>query len=124
VFPGRFKTVKPAAVELHTTMDLLWDAPTTIVLTPDTASEHAFLPAPDTLKGCLLLADRGYIDLRYLRQVARQGGSFIVRAKAGMNPHVIDAYREDGKRLKALRNKSLQAVHPKLPKRQRVELVV
>src|SRR6266516_2235292 len=31
VFPGRFKTVKPAAVELHTTMDLLCDAPTTAV---------------------------------------------------------------------------------------------
>ena len=29
VFPGRFKVVKPAAVELHTTMDLLCDAPTT-----------------------------------------------------------------------------------------------
>jgi hypothetical protein len=28
VFPGRCKTVKPAAVELHTTMDLLCDAPT------------------------------------------------------------------------------------------------
>ena len=28
VFPGRFKVVKPAAVELHTTMDLLCDAPT------------------------------------------------------------------------------------------------
>ena len=27
VFPGRFKVVKPAAVELHTTMDLLCDAP-------------------------------------------------------------------------------------------------
>src|SRR6266571_1013022 len=40
VFPGRFKVVKPAAVELHTTMDLLCDAPTTVVLTPDTASEQ------------------------------------------------------------------------------------
>ena len=40
VFPGRFKTVKPAAVELHTTMELLCDAPTTVVLTPDTTSRH------------------------------------------------------------------------------------
>src|SRR5437867_6845425 len=31
VFPGRFKAVKPAAVELHTTMDLLCAAPTTVV---------------------------------------------------------------------------------------------
>src|SRR5919108_6003086 len=63
VFPGRFKVVKPAAVELHTTMDLLCDAPTTVVLTPDTASEQAFLPEPATLTGALLFADLGYVDL-------------------------------------------------------------
>ena len=59
VFPGRFKAVKPAAVELHTTMDLLCDAPTTVVLTPDTTSEQAFLPEPTSLRDSLLLADRG-----------------------------------------------------------------
>jgi hypothetical protein len=124
VFPGRFKAVKPAAVELHTTLDFLCDAPTTVVLTPDTTSEQTFLPDPKTLKGSLLLADRGYIDLGYLRRVAMQGGSFIIRAKAGMNPHVLDAYREDGKRLRSLRNQPLKTIHAKLPKRQRVELLV
>src|SRR6266702_606406 len=124
VFPGRFKTVKPAAVELHTTMDLLCDAPTTVVLTPDTTSEQAFLPDPKTLKGSLLLADRGYVDLGYLRRVDTHGGAFIIRAKAGMNPQVVEAFREDGKRLRSLRNKPLKAIHAKLPKRQRVELLV
>ncbi len=124
VFPGRFKTVKPAAVELHTTMDLLCDAPTTVVLTPDTTSEQAFLPEPTSLKDSLLLADRGYLDLHYLRRVQDAGGFFLIRAKAGMNPQVLEAFREDGKRLRSLRNKSLQTIHAKLPKRQRVELRV
>jgi Transposase DDE domain len=124
VFPGRFKAVKPAAVELHTTMDLLCDAPTTVVLTPDTASEQAFLPAPASLRASLLLADRGYLDLHYMRRVQDEGGFFLIRAKAGMNPHVIEAFREDGKRLRSLRNKPLKAIHVKLPKRQRVELRV
>jgi hypothetical protein len=124
VFPGRFKVVKPAAVELHTTMDLLCDAPTTVVLTPDTTSEQAFLPAPPSLRASLLLADRGYVDLHYLRRVQDEGGFFLIRAKAGMNPQVLEAFREDGKRLRSLRNKSLQTIHAKLPKRQRVELVV
>ena len=124
VFPGRFKTVKPAAVELHTTMDLLCDAPTTVVLTPDTTNEQAFLPEPATLMGSLLLADRGYIDLHYLRRVQDAGGFCLIRAKAGMNPQILEAFREDGKRLRSLRNKSLQTIHAKLPKRQRVELVV
>src|SRR5258707_14692854 len=59
VFPGRFKTVKPAAVELPTTMDLLCDAPTTVVLTPDTTNEQAFLPEPSSLRDSVLLADAG-----------------------------------------------------------------
>jgi len=124
VFPGRFKVVKPAAVELHTTMDLLCDAPTTVVLTPDTANEQAFLPAPTSLRASLLLADRGYIDLHYMSRVQDAGGFFIIRAKAGMNPQVTEAFREDGKRLRSLRNKRLQAIHARLPKRQRVELGV
>jgi Transposase DDE domain len=124
VFPGRFKTVKPAAVELHTTMDLLCDAPTTVVLTPDTANAQAFLPEPVSLQDWLLLADRGYIDLHYLRRVQDEHGFFLIRAKAGMNPQVVEAFREDGKRLQSLRNKRLKVIHAKLPKRQRIELGV
>ena len=124
VFPGRFKTVKPAAVALHTPMDLLCDAPTTVVLTPDTTNEQAFLPEPASLRGSVLLADRGYLDLHYLRRVQDAGGCFLIRAKAGMNPQVVEAFREDGTRLRSLRNKPLKVLHTKLPKRQRVELVV
>lgn len=124
VFPGRFKAVKPAAVELHTTMDLLCDAPTTVVLTPDTTNEQAFLPEPVSLQESLVLADRGYLDLHYLHRVQEAGGFFIIRAKAGMNPRVVEAFREDGKRLRSLRNKPLKAIQAKLPKRQRVELLV
>ena len=124
VFPGRFQVVKPAAVELHTTMDLLCDTPTTVVLTPDTANEQAFLPEPVSLRDAVLLADRGYVDLHYLRRVQAADGGFLIRAKAGMNPQVVEAFREDGKRLQSLRNRRLQAIHAKLPQRQRVELGV
>jgi Transposase DDE domain len=124
VFPGRFKAVKPAAVELHTTLDLLCDAPTTVVLTPDTANEQTFLPEPASLRDSVLLADRGYVDLRYLRRVQDENGCFLIRAKAGMNPHVVEAFREDGKRLRSLRNQPLKTIDAKLPKRQRVELGV
>jgi hypothetical protein len=124
VFPGRFKVVKPAAVELHTTMDLLCDAPTTVVLTPDTTSEQAFLPEPTSLRASLLLADRGYVDLHSRRRVQDEGGFLLIRAKAGMNPQVLEAFREDGKRLRSLRNKSLQTIHAQLPKRQRAERMV
>src|SRR5205085_12445583 len=93
VSPGRFKAVQPAAVELQATMDLLCDAPTIVVLTPATTHEQAFLPEPATLTGSVLLADRGYIDLDYLRRLAQARGCFIIRAKAGMNPQVVEALR-------------------------------
>jgi len=124
VFPGRFKVVKPAAVALHTTMALLCDAPTTVVFTPDTTSEQAFLPEPTSLRARLLLADRGYSDLHYLRRVQDEGGFCLIRAKAGMTPQVLEAFREDGKRWRSLRNKALQTIHATLPKRQRVALLV
>ena len=123
VFPGRFKAVKPAAVELHPTMELLGDAPTTVVLPPDTTPAQAFLPEPASLRASVLLADRGYLDLHYLRRVQDAGGFFLIRAKAGLHPQVVEAFREDGTRLRSLRHQPLKAIHAKLPKRQRVERV-
>ena len=110
LFPGRFNAVSPAAVELHCTMDLLQDAPLIIALSPDTDSEHDYRPEPESLRGDLLLADRGYLDLTYLRDIDRHGGFFIMRSKAGLNPRVIDAYREDGQRLKSCQDRDFQAI--------------
>jgi hypothetical protein len=124
VCPGRLKTVKPAAVELHTTMDVLCDAPTVVVLTPATASEQTFLPEPASLRDSLLCADRGSSDVGSRHRGGQQGGFFLIRAKAGMHPQVVEALREDGTRLRSLRHKSLQAIHAKLPQRQRVARIV
>lgn len=120
VFPGRFKAVKPAAVALHTTMDVLCDAPTTVVLTPDTANEQAFVPEPAALRGRVLLAARRYVDLHSVRRVQVEDGYFLIRAKAGMHPQVIEAFRADGQRLESLRTKRLKAIHTPWPTRQRV----
>jgi len=110
VFPGRCNAVKPAAVALHCTMDVRCDAPLTIVLTPDTDSEQDYLPEPQSLQGALFLADRGYLNLTYLRDVDRHGGFFVVRAKEGLHPRVIDAYRADGTRLRSCQDRDLQAI--------------
>ena len=124
VFPGRFNAVSPAAVELHCMLDLLQDTPLTIALSPDTDSEHDYRPKPESLRGDVFLADRGYLDLTYLRDIDRYGGFFIVRSKAGLNPRVIDAYREDGQRIKSCQDRDFQAIIGKFPKRQRAELNV
>ena len=124
VFPGRFNAVSPAAVELHCTLDVLQDAPITIALSPDTDSEHDYRPEPESLRGDVFLADRGYLDLTSLRDIGRHGGFFIVRSKSHLNPRVIDAYREDGQRIKSCQDRDFQAIISKFPKRQRAELDV
>jgi hypothetical protein len=91
LLPGRFNAGSPAAGERHCTMDLLHDAPLIIALSPDTDSAHDYRPEPESLRGDVLLADRGYLDLTYLRDIDRPGGFFIMRSKAGLHPRVIDA---------------------------------
>jgi Transposase DDE domain len=124
MFPGRFNAVSPAAVELHCTLDLLRDAPLTIALSPDTDTEHDYRPAPESLRGDLFLADRGDLDLTSLRDLDRQGGFCIVRGKAGLNPRVLNAFREDGQRIKSCQERDLQAILSKFPQRQRADLEV
>jgi hypothetical protein len=90
VFPGRFHAVRPAAVELHCTMDVLQDA-SIIALSSDTASEHDYRPEPESLSGDLFRTERGYLDLTYWRDLDRHGGCLIVRSTSNLNPRVIDA---------------------------------
>jgi hypothetical protein len=124
VFPGRFNAVSPAAVELHCTLDVLQDAPLTIALSPDTDSAHDYRPEPASLRGAVFLADRGYLDLTYLRDIDRHGGFFIVRSKSKLHSRVIEAYREDGQRIKSCQDRDFQAITSKFPKQQRAGLAV
>ena len=124
IFPGRFSAVSPAAVELHTTMDLLSDTVVRIVLTADTESEQANFPDARQLKDCLFLGDRGFVNLSYMHEVDQNGGSFIIRGKKGLNPWVMDAWCEDGSRPRRFRNKTLTEILDRLPKRQATDLEV
>lgn len=92
IFPGRFKKVSPAAVELHPTFDLLSEAPVITYLTADTHSERDCLPEPASLAGSLLLADRGYPSFEYLAKVDKADGSYIMRAKSDLVSDVLGFY--------------------------------
>ena len=110
VFPGRFKKVKPAAVELHATLDLLDESLSKVTLTADTASERATLPKASSLGGCLLLADRGYFDRDYLLELTEAGASFIIRAPKGLNPKVLEAFDAQDRRIPKFVGKPLKTL--------------
>ena len=97
------------------TMDLLRDCATKIPLTADTAPERPHLPDAHTLKGDLLLADRGYFSGDYLREVDAAGGSYVVRGKTSLNPVVQAGYGAGGRALRGVGGKKLSEVRKKGP---------
>jgi hypothetical protein len=108
VFPGRFKTISPAAIECHMTMSLLEQSPLCMRVSADTASERQFLPDAKGLNNSLLLADAGYIDMAYFAQVNEAGGFYLVRGSKSLNPKIIKAWRGDGREVQKLAGLSLK----------------
>lgn len=107
-YPGRFKKVSPAAVELHVTMNGFSGTPEFITLAPDKESEKHFRPDPESLRGRLALEDSGYQDKSYLNEIDRAGGSYIIRGTKNINPLILEAYDENGVRQKYLEGKKLK----------------
>lgn len=122
VFPGRFTTVSPAAVELHTTMSLFHDTFTCVTVTPDTECERHHLPEPSELENKLLLADRGYDGREYLNQVDECGGHFLVRSRSCLDPIVKRIHHHPGRRYQELEVKRLSVVIESLPKKMPFDL--
>jgi len=124
VFPGRFTTISPAAVELHVDLDLLSDTLNQVVLSPDSSAERQFLPEVENLAGSLLLADRGYFARAYLRALDEAGGHFIVRAGSGINPLIVRAVGPDGRELKRFANRKLKDMLSKLSRFEHLDMTV
>ncbi len=124
LFPGRFTTISPAAVELHVDLDLMSEMMNRVELSADSVAERHCLPAPEDVTGGLLLADRGYFSKAYLQAVERAGGFFIVRGKANMNPLILKAMGPNGRELKRLRNQRLKDVSGRLSKYDCVDMRV
>ena len=87
-FGGRFTTIRPAAVEVHTFLSLFHDQVIDVAVAPDKAAERQFLPPAETLTGKLLLADRGYQSLNYWAAVHAAGGFFVMRGTHDLNPRI------------------------------------
>jgi hypothetical protein len=109
-FPGRFTQTAPAAVELHLTMDLLSGGVDYMAIDADKESERLWQPYANESAGTLNLLDAGYFDIDYVSQTAKTGGHCIIRAKSNINPVIINARNEDGRRVKRLEGQQLKSV--------------
>ncbi len=122
-FPGRFTTISPAAVEVHTTMSLFSDNLICVASAPDSECERHFAPDPASLRDKLFLGDRGYDGTPYMAAIDSCGGSFIIRIRSTLDPKVTKIHRR-GRKYRALEGKRLSAVLKKLPKRAAHDLDV
>jgi hypothetical protein len=109
VYPSRFKR-NPAAVECHMTMSLKSFSPVAMSISADTASERDFLPEPKTMNNKLLLADAGYPDFHFFRELEQHGGFYIVRGAKSLNPMIIEARNGKGRLLPKLEGKKLKDI--------------
>lgn len=125
IYKGRFTKVSPAAVEIHTTLNLFDGSVEKATLTSDSASERAELPEPESFTGSLLLADRGYPNLDYLSRVDAAGAHFIMRDRTRINPLISSAFNFDGtKAFRHFEGKDLKQVKDRLPKKKSSDLDV
>lgn len=80
-FPSRFHHRFPTAMECHLSLSLFDQQPLAMAVSAYTALEQHYHPAPETLRGKLLLVDAGYLNLRYFSSITENGGYFLVRGK-------------------------------------------
>ena len=93
-YPGRFTKVSPAAVEVHCTYSLYKAQAIAISVAADKDAERTYLPDPASLRGQLILFDRGYTCYEYGSAVKAAGGDFIGRAKdKNFNPTIVKCFR-------------------------------
>ncbi|MGQ0593718.1 MAG: transposase [Gammaproteobacteria bacterium] len=122
VFPGRFKKVKPAAVELHATLDLLDESLSKVTLTADTASERAALPKASSLGGCLLMADRGLLRPGLPLGTDEGGGELCHPCPERLESQGAGGLRAQGQRIPRFCGKPLKTL--RIAKRGAVDLRV
>lgn len=89
-------------------MSLRCDQLSSLDITADTVSERSRLPKPESLRGKLLLADRGYFDVAYVNQVAACGGHVLQRVQQA-NP-IVEVTRINGRRVPVLDGVELVAL--------------
>jgi len=124
VWPGRFTKISPGAVELHATINLKTGSFEQASITPDSFSERAEMPTVEELRGNLFLADRGYYSGKFIVQLNKAGGYYVLRAKGLKRVLILSAVRADGKQRVKKKTPELSTLQKRLPKRQAVDMDV
>lgn len=95
LFPWALFRSTKGAVKLHTLLDVRGAIPCEIRVTPGREHETSALDFFVLEAGAIYLADRGYIDYAWFRQVQESGAWFITRAKSNMDARQVGSRQVD-----------------------------
>lgn len=109
-FPGTRVHQAPAALKTHVVFAVAGAGKQTVKITPERCSDLRTLKLGPWVRGKLLVFDLGYFDYRLLARIDELGGYFIIRAKKGINPLIVDRHRKHRGRSIAVIGERLQPV--------------
>lgn len=108
-YPGRFKAISPAAVELHTTW-AVGSGLQQVTLTPDTEPERPYAPQPCKGQPTLYLEDAGYNSRDRMKAITETGNGFICRLSGTFNPEVTQVAELNGQLRTLKKHKKLKSL--------------
>lgn len=112
-FAGTRTNQGGAALKAHVVFAVAGCGKQTVQLTAERRSDRRTFQLGPWVRGKLLLIDLGYFDYRLLSRIEELGGHYIIRAKKGINPIIVDRHRNHrgnavqviGERLKSVMGK-------------------
>jgi putative transposase len=109
-FPGTRTHQAPAALKAHVLFTVTGAGKQSVQLTSERRSDRRTMTLGPWIRGKLLIVDLGYFDYRLLARIDELGGFFIVRAKKGINPLIVDRHRNCRGRAISVIGERLQVV--------------
>jgi hypothetical protein len=123
LFPGRFTTVSPAAVELHATMSLFHDNLTAVTITADCECERHYTPDAKDLSGKLFMGDRGFDSTDFMKAIEQNCGHFLIRIRSTLKP-IVTKIRRLASKYRRLEGRRLDEVLKVVPKHKTLDMDV
>jgi putative transposase len=109
-FPGTRTHQAPAALKAHVLFTVTGAGKQSVQITCERRSDRRTMTLGPWIRGKLLIVDLGYFDYRLLARIDALGGFFIVRAKKGINPIIVDRHSTCRGRAIAVIGERLQPV--------------
>lgn len=93
-----FRSTK-GGIKVHTMYDIKNQIPNFLVLTEARLNDHKALPMMPVEKGAIYVLDRGYLCLKNLENINKNGAFFVTRTKSNTLYRILEKKKDIGKNI-------------------------